>query len=64
MPNILETVIAQLPSLAGLVVLSWYLLTRLKACEEARETLSKEHTDLLVRVAKLETQVNGGHTNV
>ena len=60
MGDLVQTLALQAPSLAGLLVLSWYLLNRLKSCEEARDTLSKEHADLRVRIATLEAQVNGG----
>ena len=58
-PQIWETMLINLPSLTGFIILSWYLLLRLKACEEARDVLQKEHSDLLVRITRLEErQIN------
>ena len=51
------------PSLVGFAILSWYLFARLRKCEDARDSLTAEHTrlfermsDLRVRVAVLETR--------
>ena len=54
-----ETIIVQAPSLTGLGILSWYLLKRLNKCEDNKDILQEEHSDMRVRIAKLETQVNG-----
>ena len=57
--DLVTLIIGQAPSLAGFVILSTYALRRLHRCEEARDTLSKEHADLRVRIARLEAAVNG-----
>ena len=57
--TLLTAIIGNVPSLIGFAILTWFLAGRLRRCEEARDTLSKEHSDFRVRIAVLENTFNG-----
>ena len=56
-PSLLTTIIGNVPSLIGFAILSWFLFARLRKCEDARDALTKEHSQMFERMADLRVRI-------